>query len=77
VSQVDNHAHSVLILSSRNDSRFSENMSLDGSPLVTQARHRDYLESAVRHLEEFKSFRMSSTVCRTSAALTFHSTVTD
>lgn len=32
-------------------------MSLDESPLVTQERHRDYLESAVRHLEEFKSYR--------------------
>ena len=32
-------------------------MSLDESPLVTQARHRDYLKSAVRHLEEFKSYR--------------------
>lgn len=34
-------------------------MSFDNSPLVTQARHRDYLESAVRHLEEFKSYRKS------------------
>ena len=32
-------------------------MSLDESPLVTQARHRDYLESAMRHLEEFQSYR--------------------
>lgn len=32
-------------------------MTLDDSPLVTQARHRDYLESALRHLEEFKSYR--------------------
>ncbi|KIK94411.1 hypothetical protein PAXRUDRAFT_828018 [Paxillus rubicundulus Ve08.2h10] len=38
---------------------FSETMSLDDSPLVTQARHRDYLKSAVRHLEEFKSFPLS------------------
>ncbi|KAF8845563.1 tRNA modification GTPase TrmE [Paxillus ammoniavirescens] len=38
---------------------FSETMSLDDSPLITQARHRDYLESAVRHLEEFKSFPLS------------------
>ncbi|KAF9224381.1 tRNA modification GTPase TrmE [Gyrodon lividus] len=38
---------------------FSETMSLDESPLVTQARHRDYLESTVRHLEEFKSFPLS------------------
>jgi len=34
-------------------------MSLDESPLVTQARHRDYLESAARHLEEFKSYPLS------------------
>ncbi|KAG6375056.1 tRNA modification GTPase TrmE [Boletus reticuloceps] len=38
---------------------YTETMSLDGSPLVTQARHRDYLESAVRHLEEFKSYPLS------------------
>ncbi|KAF9246840.1 tRNA modification GTPase TrmE [Melanogaster broomeanus] len=38
---------------------YSENMSLDESPLVTQARHRDYLESAVKHLEDFKSFPLS------------------
>lgn len=32
-------------------------MSLHESPLITQTRHRDYLESAVCHLEEFKSYR--------------------
>lgn len=37
--------------------RYTDTMSLDESPLVTQTRHRDYLESAVRHLEEFKSYR--------------------
>jgi len=38
---------------------YTETMSLVESPLVTQARHRDYLESAVRHLEEFKSYPLS------------------
>ncbi|KIJ70366.1 hypothetical protein HYDPIDRAFT_23478 [Hydnomerulius pinastri MD-312] len=38
---------------------YSDNMSFEDSPLITQARHRDYLESAVRHLEEFKSFPLS------------------
>ncbi|KAN0097833.1 hypothetical protein V8E55_002279 [Tylopilus felleus] len=38
---------------------YTETMSLEESPLVTQARHRDYLESAVRHLEEFKSYPLS------------------
>ncbi|KAG8218291.1 hypothetical protein J3R82DRAFT_3905 [Butyriboletus roseoflavus] len=38
---------------------YTESMSLDDSPLVTQARHRDYLESALRHLEEFKSYPLS------------------
>ncbi|KAF8556289.1 tRNA modification GTPase TrmE [Imleria badia] len=38
---------------------YSETMSLDESPLVTQARHRDYLESAVRHLGEFRSYPLS------------------
>lgn len=39
--------------------RYAEAMSLEDSPLVTQARHRDYLESAVRHLEDFKLYRKS------------------
>ncbi|KAH7888120.1 tRNA modification GTPase TrmE [Phlebopus sp. FC_14] len=38
---------------------YSDAMTLEDSPLITEARHRDYLESAVKHLEEFTSFPLS------------------
>lgn len=38
---------------------YSELMSAEDAPLITHARHRDYLESAVRHLEEFQTFPLS------------------
>ena len=39
-------------------------MSAEDAPLITHARHRDYLESAVRHLEEFQAFREFSVAGR-------------
>ncbi|KAI6046490.1 tRNA modification GTPase TrmE [Pisolithus marmoratus] len=38
---------------------YSELMSTEDAPLITQARHRDYLESAVKFLEEFQEFPLS------------------
>lgn len=38
---------------------YSESMSAEDAPLITQARHRDYLESAVKFLEEFQGFPLS------------------
>lgn len=38
---------------------YSELMSAEDAPLITHARHRDYLESAVRHLAEFQAFPLS------------------
>ncbi|KIK20725.1 hypothetical protein PISMIDRAFT_105312 [Pisolithus microcarpus 441] len=38
---------------------YSESMSAEDAPLITQARHRDYLESAVKFLEEFQEFPLS------------------
>ncbi|KAG9317104.1 tRNA modification GTPase TrmE [Chiua virens] len=54
---------SIWSLRHLNPSRYTETMSPDNSPLVTQARHRDYLESAMRHLEEFKLFRTPFVLC--------------
>ncbi|KAL4075633.1 tRNA modification GTPase TrmE [Scleroderma citrinum] len=36
---------------------YSELMSAEEAPLITHARHRDYLVSAMRHLEDFQAFR--------------------
>lgn len=38
---------------------YSELMTTEDAPLITQARHRDYLESAVKFLEEFQEFPLS------------------
>lgn len=38
---------------------YSESMSAEDAPLITQARHRDYLEAAVKFLEEFQEFPLS------------------
>ncbi|KAG6332633.1 hypothetical protein ID866_6455 [Astraeus odoratus] len=43
----------------KNRVAYSESMSAEDMPLITHARHRDYLESAVRHLEEFQAFPLS------------------
>ena len=44
-------------LYTEDQNRYSELMSAEDTPLITHARHRDYLESAVRHLAEFQAFR--------------------